>query len=720
MSAAQIANGSSGLVRLGAAVPPVKVTDFAYNREQTLALWQRAHAEGHAVVVFPELGLTGYTAGDLNMDGHLLRSAVESLAWLLERGDAERLRPVAYVGLPLFVHPGVYNCAVAIQGGTILGVTPKAYLPNYGEFYERRQFRDGRGLPAGMEIDLLGTPVPFGPDLLLAATNVPELVVGAEVCEDGWTHISPNALLASAGATVIGNLSGSPFKLGRGEARHKVCWKASGPGMCAFIYVGAGPGESSSDVAFDSHALIYENGWSVAESRRFSREAQLITADIDMELLVAERLASGTFGDCALEHRRPMRRIAFKAHLPETFTPLQRHVERHPFVPKDAATLATRCWEVFEIQTNALITRMQHFGNERLVLALSGGRDSTLAALACANALDQLALPRTNLTCVSMPGLGTTSQTRDASRQLAEALGASFEEEDIREETYLILREQGHRSVAPYQKWLDEHRQDRDKSAAHSPDRFVQFLAHHPGVADVELENVQARVRKLRVLTKANRSHEADRPSGPSGSAQSPARYALEIGTGDLSEKALGWSTYAGDHIAMYDLNPGIPKTLVEFVIRWVANERVGAWSGQSKEQADALRKALFDVLEAPISPELLPASTEGRIAQLTEKTLGPYELNDFFLYWLVRHRARPSRILFYAEQAFGDAYAPEELRKWLAQFFRRFFHAQWKRDCTADGPKVGAVALSPRGDWRMPSDAVVTSWIKEVEAQGR
>jgi NAD+ synthase (glutamine-hydrolysing) len=537
-------------------------------------------------------------------------------------------------------------------------------------------------------------------------------VVGAEVCEDGWTHISPNAYLVSAGATVIGNLSGSPFKLGRGEARHHICWKASGPGICAFIYVGAGPGESSSDVAFDSHALIYENGWSVAESRRFWREPQLVAADVDLELLIAERLSNGTFGDCALDHTRPMRRVPFEAHLPESFAPLQRHVERHPFVPKDAATLATRCWEVFEIQTNALITRMQHFGNDRLVLALSGGRDSTLAALACANALDQLKLPRENLLCVSMPGLGTTAQTRDASREIAEALGASFEEEDIREETYLILRDHEHKSVAAYQHWLNDHR-DRDKAAVHHVDRYVQFLSHHPEVADVELENIQARIRKLRVLTKANRFRE-------------PGHYALEIGTGDLSEKALGWSTYAGDHISMYDLNPGIPKTLVEFVIRWVANERVATWAadpnrpGQNDENAAALRQALFDVLEAPISPELLPASTEGRIAQLTEKTLGPYELNDFFLYWLVRHRARPSRIAFYADQVFEGTYSKEEIRKWLAQFFRRFFHAQWKRDCTADGPKVGAVALSPRGDWRMPSDAVVTSWLKEIESLER
>jgi NAD+ synthase (glutamine-hydrolysing) len=715
---------TDGLVRIGAAVPPVRVVDFERNREETLSLWRQANQDGVAVVFFPELGLTAYTAGDLHMDGHLLRAARDSLRWLIERAGEEGIRTVAYVGMPLFVHPGVYNCAVAIQGtggphetrgGRVLTVTPKAYLPNYGEFYERRQFRDGRTVPPGTTIDLFGLQVPFGLDTMIQATNEPDLVVGAEICEDGWTHLSPNAFLASAGATVIGNLSGSDFLLGKAETRRQLSWKASYPGRCAFVYTGSGPGESSSDLAFDSHALIFENGISLTESRRFSREPQLITADVDLETLVQDRLSSGTFGDCSLEHANrlpPYRRVSFDAHFPESFVPLRRHVERHPFVPKDVTTLATRCWEVFEIQTNALMTRMQHFGNDRLVLALSGGRDSTLAALACANALDQLKLPRKHLICVSMPGLGTTSQTRAASRRLAEALGASFEEEDIREETYLILREHEHRSALRYEEWLDAQRQDKEKRAhhTHTADRFVQFLSQHPEVADVELENIQARIRKLRVLTKANRYRE-------------PGHYALEVGTGDLSEKALGWSTYAGDHISMYDLNPGIPKTLVEFVIRWVANERVGTWAvdperpDQTPKLAEELKQALFDVLEAPISPELLPASTEGRISQLTEATLGPYELHDFFLYWFVRHRARPARIAFFAEQAFKDAYEPAEIHKWLREFFRRFFFSQWKRDCTPDGPKIGAVALSPRGDWRMPSDAVVTSWLQEIDA---
>jgi NAD+ synthase (glutamine-hydrolysing) len=678
-----------GFVRVAAAVPPVRVTDFAFNREQTLALWRQAHEQGAAVVVFPELGLAAYTAGDLHMDQHLLAQAREAVGWLLEAGGRERLAPLAFVGLPLFVHPGVYNCAAAIQGGRLLGLVPKAYLPNYGEFYERRQFRDGRGIAPGSEVELFGAPVPFGMDLLFAAGNVPGLVVGVEICEDGWVHLAPNQFQVSAGATVIGNLSGSPFRLGRGETRHQVCWKASGPGKCAFVYCGAGPGESSSDLAFDSHALIYENGACLAESKRFSREAQLLVSDVDLELLLHDRSSSGTFGDCAADHWGRWRTVPFNAHQPASFRPLLRPIDRHPFVPKDPGTLATRCWEVFEIQTNALLTRMEHFGNDRLVLALSGGRDSTLAALACANALDQMGTPRSNLLCVSMPGFGTSQHTRAASRRLAAALGASFEEEDIREECVLILRDQGHRAAREYDAWL------RQQAAAHDQGAFTTFLAAHPEVGDVELENVQARVRKLRVMTKANRYR------------------AVEIGTGDLSEKALGWSTYSGDHIAMYDLNCGIPKTLVEFVIRWVANERLGTWTAEGGEE---LRAVLFDILEAPISPELLPPSADGRISQLTESTIGPYELHDFFLYWFVRHGTRPARILFLAEQAFGQDYPPHTLRKWLRTFFQRFFASQWKRDSTADGPKVGNVALSPRGDWRMPSDAVVATWLEKIE----
>jgi len=682
----------AGFVRIAAGVPRVRVTDFAFNREQTLSLWQRASDAGCAVVYFPELGLSSYTAGDLHLDTHLQRAALESLADLLREGERHDLRTLAFVGLPLFVHPGLYNVAVAIQGGRILGIVPKTYLPNYREFYEPRQFRPGREVPGGQTIEILGQRVPFGTDLLFSAENEPGLVVGVEICEDGWVQFSPNAFQTSAGATICGNLSASNFTLGKGELRHRLCWKASDPGKCAYVYTAAGPGESSADLAFDAHALIYENGRCLAETERFARDGQLLLADIDLEMLLHERLSTGSFGECARANERPFRFVSFPANQPESPALLSRRVERHPFVPKDPATLATRCWEVFQIQTSALISRMQHMGTDHLVLGLSGGRDSTLAALACVAALDQLGLPRTSLHCLSMPGFGTSEHTRDASRRLAQSLAASFDEQDIREECLLILQAQRHLLAEGFARWRQEQHRPATVAA------FEEYAVGHLNHADVEFENVQARVRTLRLMTLANRYR------------------GLEIGTGDLSEKGLGWATYAGDQISMYDLNAGIPKTLVSFIVEWVANEQTERWT--SGDPA-ALRQALSDILAAPITPELLPLGADKQIAQLSESTIGPYELHDFFLYWFVRHGTRPKRILTLARAAFDGDYPEAELRKWLVVFFRRFFGNQWKRDCTADGPKVGTVALSPRGDWRMPSDAIARSWLEEIERLG-
>jgi NAD+ synthase (glutamine-hydrolysing) len=677
-----------GFIRVAAAVPRVRVADVDYNREQTLELWQRAHDAGCAVVFYPELGLSAYTAGDLHLDRHLQHAVVDSLAELLREGERRDLRPVIFVGLPLFVHPGLYNVAAAIQAGRLLGVVPKGYLPNYREFYEQRQFREGREIPPGRMIELCGQVVPFGMDLLFASENQPELVVGVEICEDGWVHLSPNAFQTSAGATVCGNLSASNFTVGKGELRHRLSWKASDPGKCAYVYTAAGPGESSADLAFDAHALIYENGACLAESTRFSREPQLVTADVDLEMLLHERLTTGSFGSCSQANQRDFRHISFVAHRPAPPVRLARTIDRHPFVPKDPATLSTRCWEVFGIQTSSLITRLRAIGSEQMVLALSGGRDSTLAALACASALDQLGRPRSSLHCVSLPGFGTSEHTRAASRRLTTALAASFEEEDIREECLLILEAQKHPVAVGYNRWCEARGEPRSTAS------FERYLVEYADLADVEFENVQARVRTLRVMTKANRHR------------------GIVIGTGDLSEKALGWSTYAGDHISMYDLNAGIPKTLVEFIIRWVAAEQAGHWTAGDTAE---LEKVLADILAAPITPELLPLGADKQIAQLSEARIGPYELHDFFLYWAVRHGTRPRRLLTLAQIAFGDSYAEAELRKWLIVFYQRFFGNQWKRDCTADGPKVGTVALSPRGDWRMPSDAVVQSWLDEL-----
>ncbi len=667
-----------GFARLSAAVPVCGVTDFASNGERILALWQQADAARSALVVFPELCLSAYTARDLLLDGHLLESCLGQLERL--RLESRRLAPLAVVGAPLRMGARLFNVAVALQGGRILGVVPKAYLPNYREFEEARWFRPGTEVPPGSTISLLGEEVPFGLDLLLAARDLPDLVVGLEICEDYWVQIPPSAYQVSAGATVVCNLSASNFTVGKAELRRLLARAAADRGKCAYLYVAAGPGESSTDLAFDADAFLCENGRELASSRRFSREDQLVTADVDLELLQHERLVTGTFSDCAREHARPFRRLAFDAGDGGARGGLRREVARHPFLPKDPQQLAARCWEIFEIQTNALMTRVAATCCERLVLGLSGGLDSTQAALVCASVLDQLRRPRDRLLCVTMPGLGTTSGTRDNAVRLARALGAELREIGVSEATRLVLAAVGHACAAE----------------APTVEALLARLRTEPGLADTVLENVQARLRTLLLMTLANQHR------------------GLVIGTGDLSEKALGWATYAGDHISMYDVNASVPKTLIRFVIRWVANERVATWSAG---EPATLREVLFAILQTPISPELLPADAEGKIAQLTEEAIGPYELHDFFLYHFVRHGARPGRILDLAQVAFAGAYSLDEVKRWLMVFLRRFFASQFKRSCTADAPKVGMVSLSPRGDWRMPSDARVTSWLAEVES---
>ena len=741
----------AGFIRVAAAIPPVRVADVRANAETTLDLWRRAHREGVHVAWFPELGLTGYTAGDLFHDATLRRAADDAVAWLAHASLDEGLHPAIVVGLPVWTTLGAFNCAVAIHRGAVLAAIPKAYLPTYGEFYEARHFRSGRDVAPGARAYVGGAHVPFGTDVLLLATPAADddatdtadaCLIGTEICEDGWVATTPAARYAAAGALVVGNLSGSPFSVGRGEARHRTCWKQSAPNLLAYVYAAAGPGESSADLAFDAHGMIYEAGTLLAESRRFAREAQLVVADVDIDGLRRARVRTGTFGDAAtavdgapnaprFRHvpfttgPRPVPRGAPPVkpgassqagrintpHAPARLIltpavggrlhvslPLRRAVDPTPYVPANPDARATRCWEVFEIQVNALITRMTHFGNRHLVLALSGGRDSTLAALACVGALDAMALPRTNLTCVSMPGWGTTAATREASAALADALGATFAEEDIGDECQLILEAQGHPAIHAWRA-ADERSAGRAE-----PIPFVTFLAAHPALADVSLENVQARVRKLRVLTRANRTN------------------ALEIGTGDLSEKALGWSTFAGDQIALYDVNCGVPKTLVSAVIRWVADERVAreAWSapeGRATGSASALRAALEQVLAAPITPELVPPGPDGAIVQLTEATLGPFAVHDFYLHHVIGQGATPTRAFAMAQIAFAGQYDAASLRGWLRTFLVRFFRAQWKRDATPDGPKVLPLGLSPRGDWRMPSDAVPDVWLADLDA---
>ena len=663
-----------GFGRVSAAVPICGVADFEANQANTLALWQEADENGSALVVFPELGLCGYSVRDLLMDRHLLDACEASLSVLIQA--SKTLAPMALLGLPIRTGLGLYNVAAVIHRGRLLGLVPKAYLPNYREFEEARWFRPGLEVPAGSMIEFAGQNVPFGMDLLFTASDIEGLTIGIEICEDYWVHVPPSVYQVSAGATVICNLSASNFTIGKAELRRLLGRSASDRGKCAYIYVAAGPGESSTDLAFDADAFICENGSVLAESQRFSRENQLISVDIDLEMLGHERWTTGTFGDCSRHNERPFRQISFEAAAEPKG--LLRSVPAHPFLPRDPQTLARRCWEIFEIQSNALATRMKALGAPKLVLGVSGGLDSTQAALVAAAALDLVGQPRSDLHCVTLPGLGTSAGTRTNAEILSRTLGGTFHAIGISEASHLVLTSVGHRAA----------------QGVETIEALIDRLRAEPALGDVTLENVQARMRTLLLMTIANKTG------------------GLVVGTGDLSEKALGWATYAGDHIAMYDVNSGIPKTLIRFVIRWVANERAQTWADDS-----ALRAVLFSILDTPISPELLPADEEGRIAQLTESTIGPYELHDFFLYHFVRHGSRPGRILDLAREAFAESYDLATLKRWLSLFLRRFFSQQFKRSCTADAPKVGMVALSPRGDWRMPSDARSGAWLAAVEA---
>jgi NAD+ synthase (glutamine-hydrolysing) len=678
-----------GFARVSIAVPAVAVAAPTHNAAGIAALWAKAHDEAAALVVFPELALPGYTDRDLFFDRTLQHACDDALAALV-RGSAD-LAPLALVGTLLPTPTGLYNVAVAVQRGRIHGVIPKSFLPNYREFEEKRWFREGREVAPGASCRIAGVDdVPFGTDLLFCARGQPDVVLGVEICEDLWVQVPPSSKLCGAGATIVANLSASNFTIGKADLRRLLAQAQSDRGKCAYLYVAAGPGESSTDLAFDADAFVAENGALLVESQRFRRDSQLLTVDVDVEQLVRERQVSSSFGDCALQNPVAVRRVPFDAN---PAPGLRRAVAPHPFIPRDAKTLATRAWEIFEIQTNALATRMQAMTtppssaspgfSPRLVLGVSGGLDSTHAALVAAGALDLCGRPRSELIAVTMPGFGTSTTTKDNATALAESLGATVRAISIGELSRIVLSAVGHPAA----------------QGTTSMEELVERVRGDRRLGDPTLENVQARLRTLVLMTVANQTG------------------GLVVGTGDLSEKALGWATYSGDHIAMYDVNAGVPKTLIQFVIRWVANERVTAWTGDAaRGDAQRLRATLFSILDTPISPELLPTDADGRIAHLTEAAIGPYELHDFYLFHLVRHGRTPTRILDLALHAFGPRYSLNDHRKWLRLFLTRFFAHQFKRSCTADAPKVGMVALSPRGDWRMPSDAKVGEWLALVD----
>lgn len=665
----------NGFVRVSAAVPKVKVTDLAFNCNEILALWKKANFDKSVVVCFPELCVSSYSAKDMFINKKLLTEVEHSVESLLNQSKG--LETLAIIGIPVVYENSLFNCAAIIQKGQILGIVPKSYLPNYGEFEESRWFRPGWLVSPEANINYASQEAPFGTDLLFSAKNIPDCILGVEICEDLFVQASPHINQINSGATIIANLSSSNFTIGKTQIREFLAKSASDKGKCCYIYTSAGPGESS-ELAWDGHHFICENGEIVAKGPRFSRESQLLSSDIDIESLVHDRISIGSFGECAISNKINFRKIFFDAIEQEPYSFL-RKIDKHPFIPSDVATLSLRCWEVFEIQTNSLRTRLEKINCSKIILGLSGGLDSTLAALSAASTLDSMNLPRNNLICVTMPGFGTSEGTKNGATLLAKALGAELHEVSISDISYKVLEMAGVSTV----------------QNCNSSEQLIELLRKNPEEADVTLENVQARARTLLLMTYANKYN------------------GIVLGTGDLSEKALGWSTYAGDQISMYDINSGIPKTLIQFVIRWVANEKANQWSVGNSQN---LREVLFSILDTPISPELLPAGFEGQITQLTEEKIGPYELNDFFLYWHVRFGASPKKIIALALNAYQDSYDLGTIKKWLKNFYYRFFSQQYKRNASADGPKIGIVDLSPRVSWRMSTDLDASAWIEEVE----
>ena len=634
-----------GFISVAAGTPKIRVADCRYNAEQIFTLMREAAKQGVKVLCLPELCITGYTCGDLFFQDTLLKGAEDALSTILEA--TRNLDLVAAVGLPVRnpYDNKLYNCAAVIQKGEILGLVPKCYLPNYGEFYERRWFNSGVGVEAmipfcSQEVDLLSNQV-------FACESVPNLVIGVEICEDLWAPAPPSVELARKGATVILNLSASNELVGKADYRRSLVVGQSGRLICGYVYADAGEGESTSDLVFGAHNAVAENGTLLAE-RRFA--TGLTISEIDVDRLVYERRRNTTFTPG--EGEKEVWRSYFSLPLEETR--LTRYISQAPFVPENAEDRAALCEEILLIASLGLKKRLEHTHAKTAVIGLSGGLDSTLALLITALAMGMLNRPATDIIAVTMPCFGTTDRTRSNAEVLAERMGATLKIIDIG-------------------KSVKSHFQD-----------IGQSMDNH----DVTFENGQARERTQVLMDIANQTG------------------GLVIGTGDLSELALGWATYNGDHMSMYGVNAGIPKTLVRHIVRYVADTCT----------SEELRDVLLDILDTPVSPELLPAAEDGTIAQQTEKLVGPYELHDFYLYYVLRCGFGPAKIYHIAQAAFGGKYTADVLLYWLRNFYRRFFAQQFKRSCLPDGPKVGSVTLSPRGDWRMPSDACNTQWMRELE----
>jgi NAD+ synthase (glutamine-hydrolysing) len=647
-------NKDLGFLRIGAAVPELRVADVDFNAGAIIEVLRKAKGEGVQVLTFPEMALTGYTIGDLVYQQALLAKAERGLGDILNESAGNGRLVV--VGMPLFVDQKIFNCAVVLNSGRILGVIPKTLLASYKEFYEDRWFSPSRDASSDT-VELVGQRAPFGSDLLFGLEGIPAAVIGVEICEDMWMPLSPHEYQALAGATVLLNLSASNEVLAKSDWRRTMVSSESGRCIAAYCYASSGIGESSNDVVYGGHVLIAENGVILQESNRFSSGSQLIVSDIDLDRLNHDRRVMTGFHDVSRQARN-FRVVKTEVDDP-TVGKLRREIDPHPFVPADPARRAERCRDIFSMQIAAMAKKLSGANRSRMVLGISGGIDSTLTLLVAVKTADFLGLPRSNVHTYTLPGFGTTRRTRDNATKLCRALGVSFERVNITKTCMSHLRD-----------------------------------LKHNGQEDVVFENVQARYRTEFLFNKAN---EFD---------------GMVLGTGDLTEVALGWCTFAGDHMSHYHVSISVPKTLVRFLVRWVADE----------EMADSpAQKVLHDILETPISPELLRPEN-GEIAQKSEEVIGPVELADFYLYPFVRFGTRPGKILFLADEVrkrglFEGQYAFEDLHQWLKSFIQRFFANQFKRTCLPEGPKVGSVSLSPRGDWRMPSDAEAKLWLEDLEA---
>lgn len=632
-----------GFVKVAAATPDIRVADISYNTEQICKLIDETVANGAKIVVFPELCVTGYTCGDLFFQDILLERSKEALNEIAEyTKDKDAL---VFVGVPLAINGKLYNVAAALNRGKIIGLVTKTFLPNYSEFYEMRTFQAG---PEEARVILYeGEQVAFGPQILFKAKNMEELIVSAEICEDVWSPIPPSIMAATAGATILVNCSASSETYGKDGYRTSLISGQSARMIAGYVYANAGAGESTTDLVFGGHNIIAENGMVLKESRRYMND--VIYSEIDVHRLLNERRKNTTFQQMSGKHF--LVTVPFEIEKEET--KLTRSISQMPFIPEDEKERDECCEEILMIQALGLKKRLQHTNCRNVVIGVSGGLDSTLALLVAVKTFDMLGIDRKNITAVTMPCFGTTDRTYQNACVLIEKLGVTLREISIQEAVRNHFKDIGQRE-----------------------DLF-----------DTTYENAQARERTQVLMDIANMEN------------------GMVIGTGDMSELALGWATYNGDHMSMYGVNSSIPKTFVRFIVKHCAVEC----------EDETLKKALFDILDTPISPELLPAK-EGEIEQKTEDLVGPYELHDFYLYYMLRYGYEPSKIYRLARKAFAGVYEDETILKWLKSFCRRFFTQQFKRSCLPDGPKVGTVGLSPRGDLRMPSDACVTIWLEELE----